>query len=51
MRWKIEKGELEVQIGASSEDIRLTGSFRITEDSWIRGRDRSFCAGVEILAQ
>lgn len=44
MRWKIEKGEIEVQLGSSSEDIRLTGSFRVTEDAWIRGRDRRFCA-------
>lgn len=48
MRWKIEKGEIEVQLGASSEDIRLTNSFYITEDSWIRGCDRRFCAAVAL---
>lgn len=46
MRWKIEKGEIEVQIGASSEDIRLADSFTVTENAWIQGRDRQFCAVV-----
>ena len=46
MKWKIEKGDIELQIGSSSEDIRLTGNVRITEDKWIRGRDRAFCADV-----
>lgn len=46
MKWKIEKGDIELQIGSSSEDIRLTGNVRITEDKWIQGRDRGFCADV-----
>ena len=41
MRWKIEKGAVEVQIGSSSEDIRLTGRFRIRTDAWIDGKSRS----------
>lgn len=44
MKWKIEKGEIHVQIGASSEDIRLEDSFQITENRWIDGRNRCFCA-------
>lgn len=44
MKWKIEKGEIRIQIGASSEDIRLEDSFRITEDRWIIGRERRFYA-------
>ena len=48
MRWKIEKGEIKVQIGASSEDIRLTDRFFITDSKWIRGRDRRFCAAVTV---
>lgn len=44
MRWKIEKGEIQVQLGSSSEDIRLTESFFVTEEAWIKGRDRKFCA-------
>ncbi|MBQ6174454.1 MAG: glycoside hydrolase family 3 C-terminal domain-containing protein [Clostridia bacterium] len=44
MRWKIEKGEFEVQIGSSSEDIRLTDSFTVTESAYLSGRTRAFCA-------
>ena len=44
MRWKIEKGEFEVQIGSSSEDIRLKDSFRVTENAWLAGRTRAFYA-------
>ncbi len=40
MRWKIEKGAVEVQIGSSSEDIRLIGSFCIRNDAWIDGKER-----------
>ena len=40
MRWKIEKGDVEVQIGSSSEDIRLVGSFCIRNDAWIDGKER-----------
>lgn len=30
--WVVDKGEYEVQIGASSKDIRLRASFRVPED-------------------
>ena len=42
MRWKIEKGEFEVQIGSSSEDIRLKDSFHVTENAWLAGKTRAF---------
>lgn len=44
MKWKIEHGEIGVEIGASSEDIRLTGSFQIVGDKWIDGKERAFYA-------
>lgn len=48
LKWKVEKGEIEVQVGSSSEDIRLTDSFTIAENAWIEGRERGFCAAVRI---
>ena len=48
MRWKIEKGEFEIQIGSSSEDIRLRDSFRVTENAWLAGKTRAFYALGEI---
>ncbi len=48
MKWKIEKGDIDLLIGASSKDIRLKDSIRITENAWIDGRDRSFYGKVEV---
>lgn len=44
MRWKVEKGDIDAEIGSSSEDIRLKGTYRITEDKWINGMERAFYA-------
>ncbi len=41
-RWKIEKGEVLLKVGSSSEDIRLTDRFTITDDTWIDGKTRAF---------
>ena len=49
MQWVIEKGEVTVEIGASSEDIRGTDSFTITDTRVIDGRGRAFYADVEEL--
>ena len=50
MNWKVEAGEFDVQVGASSEDIRLTGRYRVTESARIEGRKRGFCANVKVEA-
>ena len=49
MRWKIEKGEIEVQLGSSSEDIRQKGSFFINADSHVKGKDRRFYADAAVI--
>ncbi len=48
MMWKIEAGEFEVRVGASSHDIRTTGSFRICSDLFIDGKTRGFYADASI---
>ena len=48
MRWKVEKGEFEVQIGSSSEDIRQKGSFFVTADGLAEGKTRGMYADVEV---
>lgn len=50
MHWKIEKGEFEVRVGASSLDIRASDTVRLSEDAWINGRDRKMCAIAEVRA-
>ena len=48
MRWKVEKGAYTVEIGSSSQDIRLNGEYRVTEDAWIDGKNRAFYAKAEV---
>lgn len=47
MEWKIEKGEVEVLVGASSEEIHAKDSFHVTETIMIEGRTRPFYAEAE----
>ncbi len=48
MRWKIEKGTILVEVGSSSEDIRLNGAYKVTENRWIEGADRAFFAETSV---
>ncbi len=48
MKWKVEKGSIHVQIGSSSEDIRLEEDFLISDDRYIDGRTRRLCGKAEI---
>ena len=48
MRWKIEKGVIDVEIGSSSEDILLSGKYTVKNDAWIEGRERAFYADVSV---
>jgi beta-glucosidase len=49
MRWVVEQGEMGVMIGASSEDIRLKGSFQIENTQIIEGHRRGFYAKAEVV--
>jgi len=40
--WKIEKGEFTVMVGAAADDIRLAGSFTVTADRFLPGKNRKF---------
>lgn len=48
MQWKIEAGDIDVLVGSSSEDIRQRGSFKISKDAWIDGKQRKFYTLGEI---
>ena len=49
MEWLVEKGEIALQVGSSSEDIRLQDSFCITETKIVDGRKRGFYAQAEAV--
>ena len=44
MHWLVEKGDVDVLVGASAGDIRLKDSFRITQNLIIEGKTRAFWA-------
>ncbi len=44
MNWMVEKGEIEVMIGASSDDIRFRECVKVTETAYIDGKTRRFFA-------
>lgn len=46
MKWKVEKGDLEVMVGASSVDIRLREKIHVIKDGFVDGRNRGFFAEV-----
>ena len=49
MNWVVEAGKMNVLVGGSSEDIRLVGSFEITDDKIIEGKNRGFYAKSETI--
>lgn len=51
LRWKVEKGDVDILIGSSSEDIRLRDSFRITDSCYVDGRTRGFYAQTAVVSK
>nr|AGU09729.1 Glycosyl hydrolase family 3 N terminal domain [uncultured organism] len=48
MDWLVEAGTMTVLVGASSTDIRATGSFRIEDSAVINGARRGFFATTSV---
>ena len=48
MEWMVEKGEIEVLIGASSNDIRLNDRYKVIDTTIIDGSKRMFYAKTSI---
>jgi len=48
MRWVVEAGVMTVKVGASSEDIRLSGTFEIDDTAYIDGKNRGFYARIMV---
>lgn len=42
MKWKIEKGQIKVMVGAASDDIRLEETFTISDHKYVRSPERKF---------
>ena len=49
MKWVVEAGDMTVLVGASSEDIRLTGTFHIDNSAEIDAPKRGFYAQAEVV--
>ncbi len=48
MRWKIEKGEFTLKLGAASDRLLWQQTVKLTADRWIDGCQRSFVAKAEV---
>lgn len=49
MRFVVEPGRVQVMVGSSSEDIRLTGSFEITGERRLLGRSEVVPTRAEVM--
>ena len=50
MRWKVEKGKIQVMIGSSARDIYLKKDITILEDLYIDEKNRGFYASVKEIS-
>ena len=49
MNWIVETGEMEVLVGASSQDIRVSDTFRLVETKVVDGKNRGFYAKAKVV--
>ncbi len=49
MKWKVEKGAVDIMIGKSCNEILLSTQIQIDNDAWIEGAERSFYAQSEVV--
>jgi beta-glucosidase len=48
MDWLVEAGDFDLWAGASSEDIRLSGTITLAESRHVGGRSRAMLAAVQV---
>lgn len=48
-QWILEAGDIEILVGAASNDIRLTDKLKVSKDIYVNERTRGFYAQVEEL--
>ena len=51
LRWRVEAGEVDILVGASSDDLRLADTVTLTSDALIDGASRAFYASPRIIAR
>jgi beta-glucosidase len=49
MKWKVEKGAVDIMIGKSCNEILLSKQIQIENDAWIDGAERGFYARCEVM--
>lgn len=49
LRWRVEAGEVDILVGASSDDPRLADTVTVTADAVIDGATRAFSASPRLL--
>jgi beta-glucosidase len=51
LRWRVEAGDVDILVGAASDDLRLADLVTIAGDALIDGQTRSFYAVSRVIAQ
>ncbi len=49
LRWRVEAGEVDILIGASSADLRLADVVTVTSDALVDGASRALFASASVI--